>query len=103
MLREKYGDFPEDGGALAVPLNSSEEAFEWILKAADTLGYGDKVTLGLDVAASELWENEHGIYRLGGGKEYSTEELNMYYQELCKKYPLTLIEDGFDLSGVPSR
>lgn len=96
MLREKYGDFPEDGGALAVPLNSSEEAFEWILKAADTLGYGDKVTLGLDVAASELWENEHGIYRLGGGKAYSTEELKIYYQELCKKYPLTLIEDGFE-------
>ncbi|MCI8765209.1 MAG: phosphopyruvate hydratase [Lachnospiraceae bacterium] len=95
-LRKKYGNFPEDGGAMAAPCRCSEEAFEWMLQTAEALGYGEKISLGIDVAASELWNPADRIYRLGGGKTCSREELLEYYQKLCRNYPLTLIEDGFE-------
>lgn len=95
-LREKYGAFPEDGGALAPPLKSTEEAFFWILETAKDLNIEDKVTLGLDVAASELWDNQGQMYTLGSGKkQMAAKELSLYYEKLYKDYPLTFIEDGF--------
>ncbi|MGN0305875.1 MAG: phosphopyruvate hydratase [Lachnospiraceae bacterium] len=95
-LRKKYGNFMEDGGALAVPCQSTAEAFEWILRTASLMGYESKVSLGLDVAASELWEPEQAKYRLMGRGLYTSRELAEYYKELCGKYPLTFIEDGFE-------
>lgn len=95
-LRGRYGDFPEDGGALAAPLSSSEEAFRWILDAAGELGCSGHVNLGLDVAASELWNPDTGCYQLGGGRTMSPGELAKYYAKLCGEFPLTLIEDGFE-------
>lgn len=95
-LRAKYHDFPEDGGALAAPLSSTEEAFDYILGTATELGYRGKVDVGLDVAASELWDEKERKYRLYGGETYSGGELLAYYTGLCEKYPLTFLEDGFE-------
>jgi enolase len=97
-LRAVYGTFPEDGGALAPPLKSSEEAFAWIMKTAQEIGYKKHISLGLDVAASELWIEKEGVYRLkkvGKKEEFTTERLLKYYKELTSLYPITLIEDGF--------
>lgn len=95
-LRAKYLDFPEDGGALAAPLASTAEAFDYILSTATDLGYRGKVDVGLDVAASELWDEKTGRYRLNGGKTCNRSELLAYYAKLCEKYPLTFLEDGFE-------
>jgi len=101
-LRNKYGAFPEDGGALAAPLSSTEEAFEWMLATAKETGNEQKVSLGLDVAASELWDTQLGKYKLYGGKVYSKKELLTYYCQLCQKYPLSFIEDGFEQDDFAS-
>jgi len=95
MLRKQYAGFQEDGGALAAPLKSSAEAFECMLKAAETLGYQNHVALGLDVAASELYCSDGDIYNISKGK-VGRLQLVEYYQELCGRYPLQFIEDGFE-------
>ena len=94
----RYGAFPEDGGALAPPLSSTEEAFEVMLKVRDSLDLSDNVTLGLDVAASELYESEEKKYRCKGLMDSKT--LAGYYRELIDKYPLTYVEDGFDEDDI---
>lgn len=95
-LREHYGQCLEEGGALSVPCNSTEDAFKWMLNVADELGYRERVSIGLDVAASELFLSEQAVYKLGKDKIYTKESLLDYYKELCVRYPVTLIEDGFD-------
>ena len=101
-LREKYGNFPEDGGALGAPCSSTAEAFGWMLDNAGEEGYDSRVSLGLDVAASELFAADTGKYRLGSNRVLTAEQLLGYYAELCGRYPLTLIEDGFDQDDFES-
>lgn len=51
--------------------------------------------LGIDVAASEFYEN--GKYNLvGEGRSLTTLELIDYYEELVSKYPIISIEDPVD-------
>lgn len=92
---EKYGDFPEDGGALAPPLGSTEEAFEAMLIVAREVGCEKFVSLGLDVAANELFDPQSGLYNMTN-KKMDADELIDYYQKLCADYPLTFIEDPFE-------
>lgn len=92
---EKYGDFPEDGGALAPPLGSTEEAFEAMLMVAREVGCEKYVSLGLDVAANELFDPQSGLYNMTNKKMHA-DELIDYYKKLCADYPLTFIEDPFE-------
>lgn len=94
-LRKKYGNFPEDGGALAPPLTSSREAFEIMMDIAKEVGCEKQVTLGLDVAASELFDKAMKQYKISNAY-MTTEQLKEYYKMLCREYPLTFIEDPFD-------
>ena len=93
-LVKKYGVFPEDGGALAAPIQSTEEAFDIMLSTADECGFKKNVSLGLDVAASELFDIDTNIYKVKGGMK--ADALAGYYDELIADYPLTYIEDGFN-------
>lgn len=94
-LKEKYGSFPEDGGALAPPLKTTGEAFECMLEVAKETGYMEHVTVGLDVAASELYDYDTGLYRLSG-RTVTKDQLLGYYLELVDKFPLTYLEDPFE-------
>lgn len=95
QLVEQFGPILEDGGALAPPLTSTGEAFAAILRAAQTAGYRDHVTLGLDVAASELYDAATDTYRLAG-RTLTREQLVAYYVQLCEQYPISYLEDPFD-------
>ena len=86
-----------DEGGFAPDLNSNSEGFELIIEAIKKAGYvpGKDVCLGIDVAASEFYEN--GKYNLvGEGRSLTTEELVNFYEELCSKYPIISIEDPVD-------
>lgn len=88
-----------DEGGFAPNLASSEEALETIINAIEKAGYkpGEEVLLALDVAASELYSKEKGLYVLPGeGVERTSAEMVDFYEELCNKYPIVSIEDGFD-------
>ena len=88
-----------DEGGFAPNLASSEEAITTIIEAIEKAGYkpGEEVLLAMDVAASELYNKENGTYELKGeGVVRTSAEMVDWYEELCEKYPIVSIEDGFD-------
>ena len=82
-----------DEGGFAPNINSTYEALDLIKLAILKSGYilGKDIFLGLDVAASEFYEN--GIYKYEN-KEYTKEQMVNYYVNLVEKYPIISIEDG---------
>lgn len=85
-----------DEGGFAPNLKSNEEPITVIMQAIENAGYktGEQISLALDVAASELI-NEDGNYELKGeGRTLTSSELVEYYANLCDKYPIVSIEDG---------
>ncbi|EKE01814.1 MAG: hypothetical protein ACD_21C00048G0002 [uncultured bacterium] len=86
-----------DEGGFAPNLRSNEEALEVICQAIEKAGFklGSDICLGLDIAASELYEN--GVYTLASeNKKLSPAEFVDYQADLVNKYPALInIEDGF--------
>ncbi len=93
ILKEKgYHTGVGDEGGFAPNLKDNFEALDLICLAIKEAGYvpGKDVSLALDVAASELYED--GVYTVDG-KKYLPSELNNYYVSLIDKYPIVSIED----------
>lgn len=91
-----------DEGGFAPLLNTNEEAIELIVEAIRAAGYkeGEEISLALDVAASELID-EDGKYLIDK-KKITSAELVTYYENLVNKYPIVSIEDGmaeYDTEG----
>ena len=87
-----------DEGGFAPNLASNEEALQMILKAVETAGYqpGEDILLALDCAASEFYHEANAHYRLAGeDRNLQRDELVRYYEDLCDRYPIISIEDGF--------
>lgn len=86
-----------DEGGFAPDLQSNEEGFELIVEAIKKAGYipGVDVCLGIDVAASEFFDEEKGkyIFHWSTGEEFTTDELIDFYEDLINKYPIISIED----------
>ncbi len=85
-----------DEGGFAPNLKSNEEPIEVIMSAIKEAGYepGKQIVLALDVASSEI-TNDEGKYVLKSeGKELTSSELIDYYENLLNKYPIVSIEDG---------
>ncbi len=86
-----------DEGGFAPDLKSNAEAFACIQEAVEAAGYefGKDITLAMDCASSEFYNDETGMYELKGeGKTYTSEGFSAYLEELCNKYPIVSIEDG---------
>ncbi|MGI6644413.1 MAG: phosphopyruvate hydratase [Bacilli bacterium] len=87
-----------DEGGFAPNLGSNEEPLEVIVEAIKRAGYepGVDFMLALDVAASEFYNKETGLYELkksGQGKK-TADEMIAWFEELVEKYPIISIEDG---------
>lgn len=80
-----------DEGAWAAQI-SDEQAFEIlsnaIEKVEDEIGF--EIRMGIDVAASELWDGEKYIY---SDRKLTREEQISYIAELADRYNLLFIED----------
>ncbi|KIH85007.1 phosphopyruvate hydratase [Pseudomonas batumici] len=88
-----------DEGGFAPNLASNEDALKVIAEAVANAGYklGTDVTLALDCAASEFFED--GQYNLSGeGQVFSAEGFAEYLKGLTQRYPIISIEDGLDES-----
>jgi enolase len=81
-----------DEGGFAPNLANNRAALDLLMDAIAKAGFtpGTDIALGLDVAATEFFEN--GSYRFEG-RELSSGELVAYYSELVAAYPLITIED----------
>ncbi len=80
-----------DEGGFAPNLDSSEQAIELILEAAERAGHRDRVAIALDPATSEIFSD--GVYRFEG-RERSSAELPEFWAEIVDRYPIVSIEDG---------
>lgn len=88
-----------DEGGFAPNLASNEDALKVISEAVANAGYklGIDVTLALDCAASEFFED--GKYNLAGeGQVFTAEGFADYLKGLTERYPIISIEDGLDES-----
>ena len=86
-----------DEGGYAPALKANAEAVEVILEAIGKAGYkaGEQVSLALDPAASELFDEKKGKYILRReGKELSGEEMVAFWKGWVDQYPIVSIEDG---------
>jgi enolase len=85
-----------DEGGFAPNLKSNEEAVDVILEAITKAGYkpGDEVSICLDPAASEMWED--GKYKLfkSSGKLISSDDMVKLWENWANQYPIVLLEDG---------
>jgi enolase len=93
-----------DEGGFAPVLNGTEDALESIIKAVTAAGYkagraadGGDVSISLDCAASEFYENgKYNYAKFEGSKgaiRTSAEQV-AYLEQLVNKYPIDNIEDG---------
>jgi enolase len=89
-----------DDGGYSPRLESLDIGFEFIMRSIEKAGYiaGQDISLGIDIAASELveYENEDPIYCFSrsSGARYSALELINLYKDWLKYYPIISIEDG---------
>ena len=89
-----------DEGGFAPNLKDNEEPLKYIMMAIKEAGYipGKDIAIALDVAASELYNEETKKYELkkSHGPSKTTAEMIAWYEELITKYPIISIEDGLD-------
>ena len=87
----------DEGGYAPKVQNGNREPLELIKQAVETAGYtlGTDVALALDVAASELYEND--VYNLRTeGRTVTADELSAWYDQIAGEFPLVSVEDGLD-------
>ena len=89
-----------DEGGFAPDFANNEEPLQYLIKAIEKAGYkpGKDVAIAVDVAASELWNDDDKKYKLrwSTGEEFTTEEFVKYLEGLVNKYPIISIEDPID-------
>ncbi len=86
-----------DEGGFAPSLPSNRDALEAVLRAVEAAGYspGQDVFLGLDVAATEFFDDASGRYVLKReGTTLTSAELISLYEDWVREYPIISIEDG---------
>jgi enolase len=88
-----------DEGGFAPNLKNHGEAISSILTAIEKAGYkpGVDISLSLDCAASEFYDEKTKKYKMGEG-EFSNDQMVTYYETLMTSAPIYSIEDGFDES-----
>lgn len=92
-----------DEGGFAPDLKESRDVLELIVEAVKKAGYepGKDICIAIDAAASELYDEEKGVYYFPGeskmkGKEVLRDagEMIDYYEKLIEEFPIVSIEDG---------
>ncbi len=88
-----------DEGGFAPDLKSDEEAFDYIIIAAEKAGYKPRehFLLAMDAAASEWGTGKTGFYKMPkSGMEFTSDGLISHWEKIADKYPLFSLEDGLD-------
>lgn len=98
LSEEGYATAVGDEGGFAPDLADAGEVFRYLGKAVEKAGYtvGKDVVYAMDAAASELYNEETGMYHFPGenGICRDEEEMIALYEDLAKRFPLVSIEDG---------
>ncbi|VDL52257.1 unnamed protein product [Hymenolepis diminuta] len=104
VIKDKYGldacNVGDEGG-FAPNIQDNMEGLELLNTAIAKAGYTGKVKIGMDVAASEFYQN--GKYNLdfknpkaAASSIIPGTELAQIYKDMIHKYPIVSMEDPFD-------
>lgn len=94
-----------DEGGFAPDLEDSRDVLELIVQAVERAGYEAEkdIVIAIDAAASELYDEERGVYYFPGESRMKGEdifrdsrEMISYYEKLTEDYPIVSIEDGLE-------
>jgi len=106
LIKEKYGlDATNvgDEGGFAPNIQNNKEGLILCKQAIEKAGYAGKVVLGMDVAASEFYQEKSGKYDLDfktknndGSFLRTADEMVALYKEFVNEFPVLSIEDPFD-------
>lgn len=105
QILEKY-NFPTtvgDEGGFAPPVTSNTQGLDILVEAITKAGYkpGSNVFIGLDIAASEFFENN--TYNLKTeGLTFSSDQFIKYIQKTVSQYPIISIEDPLEQNDFPA-
>ena len=85
-----------DEGGFAPSLKSNREALDLVMEAIGRAGYtaGRDVFLALDVASSELWQNDRYVFKKSGEAPRDASQMIRMLSEWVHEYPIISIEDG---------
>ena len=85
-----------DEGGFAPDLKSNDEAVEIILEAITKAGYapGKDVSICLDPATSEMWEDGKYNFFKSTQKLVSSDDMIKMWESWVNQYPIVLLEDG---------
>lgn len=87
-----------DEGGFAPNIQSNDEAIDTVMEAIVAAGYkpGSQITIAMDAANSELWDNKKKkyVFHKSSGKEMSSDQLVKFWENWVKNYPIVSIEDG---------
>ena len=85
-----------DEGGFAPNLKSNEQAVEMILEGIHKAGYapGKDVSICIDPASSEMWENGKYKFFKSSQKLVSSDDMVKLWESWIKQYPIVLLEDG---------
>ncbi|MFC1894430.1 phosphopyruvate hydratase [Candidatus Dependentiae bacterium] len=77
--------------------SGEKKALDFLVKAVDCSGLklGKDIAFCLDVAASQFYDKNNGLYYLKDRKLTAKEMINLY-EDLISQYPINSIEDGLD-------
>jgi len=96
LTKKGYSTGVGDEGGFAPDLKSNEEAVEVILEGIQAAGYkpGEDISICLDPASSEMWEN--GKYKMFKSDQSfkTSDEMVTLWKSWVEKYPIILLEDG---------
>jgi enolase len=96
LQKKGYATSVGDEGGFAPNLKSNVEAVEVILEAIWLAGYGpgEDISLCIDPATSEMWDNGQYVFFKSDQSRKSPEEMIDLWTSWVKQYPIVLLEDG---------
>ena len=96
LVAKGYSTGVGDEGGFAPSLKSNVEAVELILEAIAKAGYkpGEDISICLDPAASEMWDDGKYVFFKSDKSSKTSEEMVRQWSNWVKQYPVILIEDG---------
>jgi len=96
LKKRSYSTAVGDEGGFAPQLRSNEEAVEVILEAISAAGCkpGKDISIALDPAASEMYEDGGYVFFKSDKRRKTTDEMVALWKKWVSDYPIILIEDG---------
>ena len=89
-----------DEGGFAPKMKTNEDSLKYIMDALSAAGYepGKQIGIALDVASSEFYNKNNGMYHFDGEDRDAAYMLD-FYEKLVDEFPIVSIEDPFQEEG----